>query len=735
MLPTPIRRRGERPAIVTEVRPHDLSMYGAAGLDAVAGRARGFFAGLEAPVRLLCLSEPFSAEPALENVGDQIVACGPGEEWRRSGLSAYRKFLEHLTQEADLRATRYFLTTWPGPELPPQAITRAAQDSFNTDVKILDRGLPPIFYGGYRDADTGDHLVPREKGNPHMAIYTAYELLGTWDLYTLHQLLLMAFPVAVAIDIKTYGPDKAQFTLQNAYNNLYAQINQQGKVGGKDAKSEQAFHDIQHTLKCVETGERFHEVRIAVLIKAASRGLLREYGAYIKNTTASKLRLRLEIGQQSEALKYFTSTPTAQIGVDMRSMPLLSGGAGIMVAGPFGLRSRTETGGILYGLDKTNGNPVFVNVFAQLGSEGRTAGHCAILGRTGAGKTFLAQCLLHRLCLTGVQVIVLEPVGHFKRLAESLGKGGSYNQIAWDKAAVNPLDVVMPTIAGQIDHVTRQLGLLLSCGSGAAASGKDIGRKTFTNAELGALDEALRELYEPLWERTPTGGSQAWHKNLTAQTMPRLDGLCARLADMVLDDGSVDPAAHELGGEIDRLFVRGVHAATFNAATNIDLSLTARAVAFDFSGVDESYLPWFYAQILAAMGTHLRNRDRGYPVVVCVDEFGVMARDPVLANQMWRLTKTGRTYGVAVWTMDQNPSSYGTEDARQMISNAPYKLIGRQEADDVETDRRLFPRLTEGHVQQMLTGGRGEFIAILDDDYYPIQVVPSPLELGYFAGT
>lgn len=722
-----------QPPIVAEVRPYDSSMYVGEALDAVAGRARSYFAGLEAPSRLIAMSEPFSAQPAIDHIHDLIVGCGPGEEWRRAGLGGYRQFLEKLAQEADLRSTRYFLVAWPPPNLPPQAVLSAAADSFLTEVRSRQAGLPPVWSSSYRDQ--GDHLAPLDRGHFYMAVYTAYELLGTWDLNSLRQMLLMPFPVALSVDIQTPTLDKAQFQMQNAHNALSSQLQQ--KLGGKDARSEAAFQDLQFALNCMEKGDRLHQCRLAILVKAPSAAKLREYGAYIQNTLASKVRLRLEVGQQAECLKLFTTTPTGRVAADLRSMPILSGGAGIMFAGPFGLRSRADTDGILIALDRSNGNPIFKELFPQAGGAGQEAAHATILGRTGSGKTYMLQVLLHRLALTGTQVIVFEPVGHFRRLAESLGAGGSYNRIAFGVSTVNPLDVITPNAAGdtssQITHTNRQLALLLSCGSGAAADKTGAAqRRAFTNTELGDLDEALRGLYTPIIRRF----------DLTPAQMPRLEELCERLDSIervrwlqIPEDRRGFWRGHDLATEIRRLFVSGALATTFNAPTNIDLSLKARAVCFDMSGVDESYLPWFYSQLLAYMTPHFRNRQRGFNIVLAIDEFGVMARDSVLAAQAWRWVKTGRTAGVALWTADQNPDSYSTPEARQIITNSPIKLIGRQEQQDVDTDRALFPRLTELHCQQLLTAQRGEFIVILNDDYYPAKIVSSAVELGFFAGT
>jgi hypothetical protein len=135
-----------------------------------------------------------------------------------------------------------------------------------------------------------------------MAVWTAWELLGTWDLTALHQVLRMAFPLALCVHVETLGLDQARFKLQNSYNALYAQLTGTGKFTTKDARSEEAFRDVQRAMQVVEHGERFHLVTLALLVKAPTVARLRERGAYLKNQLAARLRLRLEVGQQQEAL-------------------------------------------------------------------------------------------------------------------------------------------------------------------------------------------------------------------------------------------------------------------------------------------------------------------------------------------------------------------------------------------------------------------------------------------------
>jgi hypothetical protein len=142
------------------------------------------------------------------------------------------------------------------------------------------------------------------------------------------------------------------------------------------------------------------------------------------------------------------------------------------------------------------------------GSSGASAYHHVIVGETGSGKTYGAHLLLYREALRGTQVVVLEPMGHSRRLMQAMGEGGSYNRVDFAHATLNVLDVVETTLTDQVTHVQRALAVLLSSASGAggaAASplgghgpggrGDAGGRRVFRNAELAALGAALRDLY------------------------------------------------------------------------------------------------------------------------------------------------------------------------------------------------------------------------------------------------
>jgi len=368
------------------------------------------------------------------------------------------------------------------------------------------------------------------------------------------------------------------------------------------------------------------------------------------------------------------------------------------------------------------------------------------VGETGSGKTYGANLLLYREALRGTQVVILEPMGHSRRLMQAMGEGGSYNRVDFAHTSLNVLDIVENTLTDQVTHVQRALSVLLSSASGAggaAASasqgggwqaltgqghgggggGAVAGRRVFTNAELAALGFALRDLYTGIDPQT-----------IRPEETPRLEQLCARLRLKGYGDGCGRALSDEIGG----LYVEGVDGDVFNPreGTSLNLLLTSPGVAYDFSQVTDNFRPLLYSQVLAAVQRRIRNRNRPQPMIVFIDEFRYMAQEPMLAEQAMLLVKTARTYRAAIWMAEQNLFTFSeTFTGRAIIENTPLVTLYRQTATATRIARDLYPKLTEYHAFLMGTSQRGECVTLLGDDIFHMHMQSSRAEMAVFSGS
>ncbi|MDQ2810237.1 MAG: hypothetical protein M3Z04_25450 [Chloroflexota bacterium] len=699
-------------AAVAAITPDDLTMYDAAGQAAVAADCSDFYKTLDehSAVRLLLLARRRPAAHAVSYLQALRAACPATEGYRLSGLGSLITFVRVLVEGGQMKTTDPFLLTWTTPEMPAPIIFANAQQAFGTPVQAV-AGLPPIF-GDYQAA--WDHLEPQEPGQPWASVWGSSRFVGMLDWNVLARLVRLEFPFALALDVETRSPDQAELDSDFAYNALTTHGIKQAKSNSFDAGSRQALADVLRVKQALTYNERLHRISMIVLVFGASRREMRHNGARLRSILRPYIRFRPLWGQQGEGLKFFTPTPRTAIHINLKARPILSSGLGYLT--PAGFPSRQQIRGLFYGRDRTTREIVCNDSWTQPPGAGAVAMHKVFLGKTGWGKTFAMLCLLYRMILIyRAKVIVLGPVPHFAKLGTVLGDACSYNRIGAG-ATLNLLDPIYPDLGDQISHLRRQLMVLLTCGSGGAVP------RVFTEDEQGALDEAARRIYAPIWDDISA---------FTPATLP------IRLADLVRELLTIDEGAR-LGTTLYRLFVVGSQAATFNPAggTSIDFAMERPATIFDISKLDKDYQPVYMGQFIARLHQEADDPARTVPLIFAVDEYQIVSQNPVLSAELNRLAKLLRYKRGALWTATQFlPDYLLNEDSKQVLANASFVLMSRQENVDQSTYRTIWPTLTPHYLTSLQKLQKGEFLAKMEDTWIPLQIDPSPVELAAFSNT
>ena len=311
--------------------------------------------------------------------------------------------------------------------------------------------------------------------------------------------------------------------------------------------------------------------------------------------------------------------------------------------------------------------------------QGNDPFHGIILGRTGKGKTVGAQALAWRMAEQDVQVVLLEPQGHSRRLLQLAAHDGraqgrvSYSRLSYSDSRLNILDVVYENATDQYDHVLTMLGLLLD----------PLGEqpRRFTNAEVAAVRRALALTYARYdWQQellvdhtlTPTLDTfcQMLRRAAQEETLPLLAAGMGKSRTIVTEarQGQVAVAALRLAEEIEGLYVYGDYAANFNTTTNLDLTLQEQVVLFDFSQVPDRRRPLFYYATLAGIHRQVRRHPRKRAIIV--DEVHYMSRDGELMRFLANMVKTVRTFGASVILIDQDLEAFIGVDGAQAESMA-----------------------------------------------------------------
>ena len=531
-----------------------------------------------------------------------------------------------------------------------------------------EEGYPQLpIPGDY--AEYHDHMAPvLQKKNGRLqvdnsryryAVLASYQLTRTWDWrHPLAQTITAADgPMVICIDVRKVHPERVTAS---------AEFWQGMILNGQDRNAVIASEEAEAALTVRD--EAVHHVRVLFMLLDKSAAGLRERLESLRKTSTQYMKVDRMLGYQAAAARMFG--PAAKPpGMPAGHFNTLSRAPAVF-AGMWGVGREQTAGGYYVGISVDEVAP---HVY-YLDWMGNDPFHGIILGRTGKGKTVGAQALAWRLAEQDVQVVLLEPQGHSRRLLQLAGgKNVSYSQLSYATTKLNILDVVYENPTDQYDHVITLLGLLLD----------PLGNnpRRFSNAEVAAVRRALQLTYARYdWEGelmvdhglTPTLETfchklyQVAEQAAPVQLVTAGNG-SSGLSTPVLG-GQVAAAAADLAEEIESLYVNGDYAGTFNVPTNLDLRLKERIVLFDFSQVPERRRPLFYYATLAGINHQVRRKPRKRAIIV--DEVHYMNQEASLMTFLANMVKTVRTFGAAVVMIDQDLEAFIGVDGAQAESMA-----------------------------------------------------------------
>ena len=624
---------------------------------AVIGQMVSLFAGPVQHCRFITFVMPASLE-RLER-DRRRLAMGISDDWARRGLMEEVRMIGEWASRGEMRRTRHFLVDFN------DALT--SNDLAHWRV-VGEEGYPQLpIPGDY--AEYHDHMAPvLQKKNGRLqvdnsryryAVLASYQLTRTWDWrHPLAQTITAADgPMVICIDVRKVHPERVTAS---------AEFWQGMILNGQDRNAVIASEEAEAALTVRD--EAVHHVRVLFMLLDKSAAGLRERLESLRKTSTQYMKVDRMLGYQAAAARMFG--PAAKPpGMPAGHFNTLSRAPAVF-AGMWGVGREQTAGGYYVGISVDEVAP---HVY-YLDWKGNDPFHGIILGRTGKGKTVGAQALAWRLAEQDVQVVLLEPQGHSRRLLQLAGgKNVSYSQLSYATTKLNILDVVYENPTDQYDHVITLLGLLLD----------PLGNnpRRFSNAEVAAVRRALQLTYARYdWEGelmvdhglTPTLETfchklyQVAEQAAPVQLVTAGNG-SSGLSTPVLG-GQVAEAAADLAEEIESLYVYGDYAGTFNVPTNLDLRLKERIVLFDFSQVPERRRPLFYYATLAGINHQVRRKPRKRAIIV--DEVHYMNQEASLMSFLANMVKTVRTFGAAVVMIDQDLEAFIGVDGAQAESMA-----------------------------------------------------------------
>jgi hypothetical protein len=717
-----------------------------AGQLGFVGRLASFAAATQLDFRLLSFVRPWQAE-RWRNLRSKLAQRAP-HTWQRRGIQEELRLGQTITSRLDLKSIRHYLVLY--------GFAGSAGDLRQWGIEAQP-AYPPLPLEGVYAAHL-DHLWPVKEGavgqmvggrlvggqavsdraaadpkRPYARILAAYEFKDKWDwINPLADLLYRATgPMVLCLDAQRIGQRAIEF----ATNSLQAALSEVTRVSDKETVLN--MEDADYIMTATTRGAGLHNTRLALMLLDSDPKRLRQRTDRTRTRLSPFMKITQLSGAQEKAALLFSPVQHPP-GIPDIYHNVLSNGVGHML-GVMGHASDVQYAGIYMGVGRSHGGGVtgleYINPW-----QGQEAAHLLCLGKTGYGKTVAMQAYCARQAELGAQVIFLEPQGHSARLYNYLGPHNAlFNRVSYSDITYNPLDVVAPTFADQFDYFVVLLEFLLN------PKGDDPHRpkRYLSNREMAAVNEALKKAY----------AGYDWEELLRDQSKTPLLELFVRwLAKM--------PGGDVLADELDRLYVQGPWAETFNATSTLQVRLKRPdgslwpAVIYDLSKVSKTRRPLFYFVILASINRESRRPlplggDR--PRRLCViDEFRYLTGGTNLTEWVADQVATSRSFRVAYCLIDQNPRTLAgvSADGAQVVGNADdltsrqhmldnirYSLFFHLDPNAIKVLRTLYPHLTESHFAFLQEAQAGQALLTDGDRIKLIDMVLRASEQRHFLGS
>ncbi len=360
---------------------------------------------------------------------------------------------------------------------------------------------------------------------------------------------------------------------------------------------------------------------------------------------------------------------------------------------PFSSATLTQDRGIMYGLNKQNDSLI---IFDRFSLENANE---VVLGKSGAGKSYLIKLEAMRQFMFGTDVIIIDPEGEYGTLAHTMGG----EEVAFSPSSpikINPFD-----LSGIYEEGENELGLKILSLHGLLK---------IVLGELDAshdaiLDRALVETYK--------------QKGITAQpaTQTKEPPIMDDLYKVLL--ATEGQEARGLSLRLEK-FIKGSLAGIFNQQSNFDLKNPF--TVFSIKGLEEELRPIAMHIILDFVWTKMRKTLKKRLLIM--DEAWYMMKHEDSASFVYGIAKRARKYYLALTTATQDVSDFlGTEYGRAVLSNSSIQVLMKQSPTEVDLVAKTF-YLSEGEKQFLLGAAIGEGLFFAGQNHVAMRVIAAPFE-------
>lgn len=342
---------------------------------------------------------------------------------------------------------------------------------------------------------------------------------------------------------------------------------------------------------------------------------------------------------------------------------------------PFLSRNLNDPTGIFFGVNHYNNSLILIDLF-----KARNA-NMNIFGTSGSGKSVTAKLIMTRLVIRGIQNIIIDPEGEYKKLTMSLGG----TVISFDKDhGIDPFTIFTDTESDIRDYV-------------------QVLKNFFTffiqvqNIDLALLDKVLMQTYY-------APGKRNIHKFLAILQMEAQEK----------NPGFYNDLLQLIQGSLSGLFTNPI-------VLNFDTEM----ICFDISGLntDEKKIPITYL-IGCVINKMLNKADR--PRMIFIDEAHKLLVNSATTAFYIDLVKTARKRKAGIVSITQNPEDFKESDnSKTIITQAETTILLKQAPASINYIQRfnLF-QLTERECVDTSSFAIGEALFIREREHLLLDIFP-----------